>query len=98
MTSTILKQFEKSCANGEGDIVCGRCGVELGQFASWGYVYDKIESNKCPICDCDLDDERGERDWCDLCKPPCEERIDLEKRWNYETHLCDEADARRKYG
>jgi len=98
MKNTILKQFEASCAKGEGDIVCPACGVELGQFASWDYVYDRIACGKCPICDCDLDEKRGERDWCDLCKIPCEERIELEKQWNYEQHLCNEADSRRKYG
>ena len=98
MTSTILEQFEASCAKGEGDIICPRCNVELGQFATWEYVYDLIASGKCPICDCDLDEGRGMKDWCDLCKTPCEERMGLEKQWGYETHLCHEADARRKYG
>ena len=97
-TPSILEQFEKSCTKGEGNIVCPGCKVELGQFASWDYVYDMIMSNKCPICDCDLDEKRGARDWCDLCKSPCEERIELVKQWDYENHLCDEADARRKYG
>ena len=97
-TPSILEQFEASCTRGKGDIVCPRCNVELGRFASWEYVYDMITSGKCPICDCDLDKKRGERDWCDLCKVPCEERIELEKQWNDETHLCHEADVRRQYG
>jgi hypothetical protein len=95
---SILKQFEASCAKGKGDIICPRCNAELGKFATWEYVYDKIASGKCPICDCDLDENRGTRDWCDLCKIPSEERIELEKQWNHEQHLCNEADARRKYG
>jgi len=95
---SILEQFEQSCTNGEGDIVCPRCRVELGQFSTWEYVYGMIESGKCPMCDCNLDKGRGTKDWCDLCKTPCEERMGLEKQWDYETHLCHEADARRKYG
>jgi len=98
MTSTILEQFEKSCSTGEGDIVCPRCKVEIGKFALCGDAYDVISQGLCPICDCNLDEGCGEQEWCEWCKTPCKERIALTQQWDYENHLCNEADARRKYG
>jgi hypothetical protein len=96
--TTILEQFETVCDHGKGDIVCPLCGVNIGQFSTWDYAYDKIASGKCPICDCTLDEGCGEQEWCELCKVPCAERIELDKQWDHVRHLCNEADTRRKYG
>jgi len=97
-TPSILEQFEKSCSTGEGDIVCPRCKVEIGKFALCGDAYDVISQGLCPICDCDLDEGCGKQEWCEWCKSPCKERIALAQQWDYENHLCDDGDARRKYG
>jgi hypothetical protein len=98
VTPSILEQFERSCTTGKGDIVCPRCRVEIGKFAASDDAYDLVSQGLCPICECNLDEGRGEQEWCEFCKVPCEDRIELDKQWDHEWHLCDEADARRKYG
>ena len=81
--TTILEQFILSGDNGEGDIICPLCDTEIGQFYNEGGA-SYIEFGLCPICNCNLNDRRGKKKWCDHCKIPCEERIELEEQWERE--------------
>ena len=94
--TTILEQLNRICNEGDGDIFCPDCGTEIHQFYHWIVVANHIEHDRCPMCACEEDN--GTYEWCDLCKTPCAERIELERQWDYENHLCNEADIRRKYG
>jgi hypothetical protein len=89
---TIAEQFAEHCENYEGDVICPHCGQEIGQYYEWGVAANLIEHDKCPICDCNAfgEDCDGTYEWCEHCKYPCENRIELQKRWEYESHVESE--------
>ena len=89
MTLSILEQFNRVCKDGEGDIICPECGVEIGQWydAAWRY----LEKGKCPICDCNGDtDDIGKHEWCEHCTDWCEGRKELEEQRECERYIDNE--------
>ena len=96
---TILEQFDICCANGEGDIICPGCGVDIGQFYHWIKAANHIEHNRCPICHCDAygEDCDGTDEWCEHCTRPCEGREKLEEQREYDAHIDQQIKAMKEW-
>jgi hypothetical protein len=97
MKQSILEQFEKMDEDGEGEIICPCCNVNIEPFYVSVDAASYIENNDCPICDCDdrTDWNRGEREWCEYCSNWCEEREELEDQREYDA-MVDLEIKRRK--
>ena len=85
---TILEQFERKCEEGEGDVICPVCKVEIGQYDDWVIACNHIEHDRCPICDCGTfgEDCNGTYEWCENCTDWCEAREEQEEQAEYERY------------
>jgi hypothetical protein len=95
---SILEQFNRLCEDGEGEIICPRCNVNIEPFYVSGDAASYIERDQCPICDCDdrTEEERGEWDWCEHCTNWCEERDELEDQREYDEIISREIKMRKE--
>jgi hypothetical protein len=96
---SIIHQFLASEFGDEGIIICEDCNVNISNFYDEGASC--IESNQCPICNCEhanyskeYDDNSDEDadmfERCEHCNQNCDRREHSETRSAYWSHIDDQ--------